>query len=154
MDIQFKQRLTGAVILVGLAVLIVPAVLTGPQAPSAVHRPPGEAAPVRSYTIDLSGATPPRITGEAAAPEAVVAAVVPRAGFAVQLGSFANIDTANLLAGKLRGAGFVVSLVPVNAGGHELQRVRVGPVADRAAAEALAVRLSASGYRGPIVPYP
>ena len=196
MDTQLKQRLTGAVILVALVVLIVPAVLTGPQLPQVPQLQPGEAGPLRSYTIDLSGASLPRAIRGAASvapvaatpppaqpteppttvpqatapqttaplavvpkavvppPQATTPASVQRDGFAVQLGSFANVDTANRLARDLRAAGFSVSLASVRAGGRELQRVRVGPVADRPAAEALLARLVASGHKGPIVPYP
>lgn len=193
MDTQLKQRLTGAIILVVLAVLVVPELLTGPPQSTAMRPSSGESAPIRSYTIDLTGAAPPRVTREpgpagdtapmapaplpapastptstaparAAAPvPAPLAApqqplggapTVSNAGFAIQLGSFANRDTASRLARELQAAGFRVSIAPVRAGGRELQRVRVGPVADRAAAEALLARLTAAGHKGPIVPFP
>src|SRR5688572_11676845 len=52
MDSRAKQRLTGAVILVALFVLLVPELLTGPKNP-----PSGAGAPadegLRRYTIDL-----------------------------------------------------------------------------------------------------
>ena len=214
---QFKTRLTGAVILVILAVLIVPELLTGPKTPAAKSRPADNATPLRSYTIDLTGATPPKATADAwptgtpaeaasspnragapanaaaasaavtgvnptpaitarssttsassassAAPPAAArplparahnSAVTPRvaAGFVVQLGSFANHDTATRLAKELQSQGFTVSTTTIAAGGRQLLRVRVGPVADRAAAEALLKRLTAIGHKGPIVPYP
>jgi DedD protein len=52
-----KERLTGAIILVALMVLLVPELLTGPirsapQTPAVT--PPTEGAPLRSYTIKLS----------------------------------------------------------------------------------------------------
>ena len=207
MDTQLKKRLTGAVILVILAVLIVPALLTGPKAPAERAAAPDDSAPIRSYTIDLTAATPPRATdGPAAAPTTATASpsaqaqpsatppaaasasppaptlapapgvpaamtspmatpaaaaaskpvspVSPATGFAVQLGSFANVDTAKRLASDLRARGYKVSLAPVQAGGRQLQRVRVGPVATRAAAEALAIKLAAAGHKGPVVPFP
>jgi len=58
-----KERLTGAIILVALIVLLVPEVLTGPirSAPRAVAvTPSGEGAPLRSYTINLSDEAHPR----------------------------------------------------------------------------------------------
>jgi cell division septation protein DedD len=73
-DSQFKQRVTGAVILVLLAVLLVPELLTGPKSrpsgptSSATTQAQGDGAPLRSYDIDLSDtpqAAPP------AAPPAV-----------------------------------------------------------------------------------
>jgi DedD protein len=60
---QFKERLTGAVILVTFAVFIVPALLSGPPGPAVpASTTDGEGPPVRSYTIDLTdpvGARPP-----------------------------------------------------------------------------------------------
>lgn len=196
LDTQLKQRLTGAIILVVLVVLIVPALLQGPAAPPSRPAPATDAVPIRSYTIDLTGATPPQAGGVGAtampsapapapsnAPESAPpspAAATPSdsiankiaehvdsaaatgtppsaelgSGFAVQLGSFANHETVTRLTRELRAQGFTVSIVAVRAGGKALQRVRVGPVPDRAAAEALQQRLQAAGHRGPVVPFP
>ena len=56
MDSRAKQRLTGAVILVALFVLLVPELLTGPRNADA----PGTAAEdgMRRYTIDLNAPNP------------------------------------------------------------------------------------------------
>lgn len=55
MNTEFRNRLTGAVILVLVFVLIVPAVLTGPrQAPGTPVRTTEDGGRVRSYTIDLT----------------------------------------------------------------------------------------------------
>lgn len=66
-----KERLTGAIILVALIVLLVPELLTGPirSAPAAA-RPPmsGEEAPLRSYKINLGDDT--RAEGTAIQPSA------------------------------------------------------------------------------------
>ena len=49
-----KERLTGAIILVALLVLLVPELLTGPGNSKMAAKPAGaEGAPLRSYTIDL-----------------------------------------------------------------------------------------------------
>ena len=58
MDSRAKQRLTGAVILVALFVLLVPELLTGPREADA---PEGAAADegMRRYTIDLDASAPP-----------------------------------------------------------------------------------------------
>lgn len=100
METQLKQRLTGAVILVALAVLLVPEILSGPPerraeptqiaantvpaAPSEVATAdPSEAGELRSYTIDLSSdGAPMAATEPAAAPE-------------VASGPAANPDTNN-----------------------------------------------------------
>lgn len=52
MDSRAKQRLTGAVILVALFVLLVPELLTGPKSPPAIAVAPTEEG-LRSYTIDI-----------------------------------------------------------------------------------------------------
>jgi len=56
MDLRAKQRLTGAVILVALFVLLVPALLTGPHGADAPGTPAEEG--MRRYTIDLNAANP------------------------------------------------------------------------------------------------
>jgi DedD protein len=71
MDSRAKQRLTGAVILVALFVLLVPELLTGPRNADA----PGTAAEdgMRRYTIDLNAANPPAtpVESQAAPPVAL-----------------------------------------------------------------------------------
>jgi DedD protein len=82
-DIQAKDRLTGAVILVALVVLVVPEILSGPERGTAGAVDPAASAPqMRSYTVDLgdirrgpesSAAAPanaPASTQSAAAPPA------------------------------------------------------------------------------------
>ena len=231
-----KERLTGAIILVTLIVLLVPELLSGPKGPAS-SAPAGTAStsseepPLRSYTINLgdeshsraaaagssgpampqpSGpeqpgmppgaalpgapeqsaprseaaaaqmapATPTAIPGQAAAPARSEAPkpihtaaatgklakahslTVPstasntRSGWAVQLGVFASRANAERLALNVRVKGFKASVSPVTSGGHKLFRVRVGPTADRSAAEELQGRLKAAGRPGgTVVPY-
>jgi DedD protein len=73
-------------------------------------------------------------------------------GWTVQVGVFAQADNANRLEKTLDGLGFpaVVSR-GTGSGGKPLYRVRVGPVADRAAAVALRDRLAAQGHKGSVV---
>lgn len=56
MDSRAKQRLTGAVILVALFVLLVPELLTGPKTSNSQTAPEEEG--LRRYTIDLSAPGP------------------------------------------------------------------------------------------------
>jgi DedD protein len=56
MDSRAKQRLTGAVILVALFVLLVPELLTGPKTSNG-HGAPAEEG-LRRYTIDLNATSP------------------------------------------------------------------------------------------------
>jgi DedD protein len=88
-SVQVKERLTGAIILVALIVLLVPELLSGPvrSAVKAVAAPSaGEEPPLRSYTINLaedgrghgaapaSAAEPPSLPAPAAAAEPAAAA--------------------------------------------------------------------------------
>ena len=229
-----KERLTGAIILVVLIVLLVPELLSGPKGPAAT--PPAatspnssEEAPLRSYTINLGddshsqGATAkasgpampqpstpeqptaaaaasssasdttqeapqapagtksevsrpepaaepshPRIAPETrtakvtapaskpTAPAAAARTEAPKAtgGWAVQLGVFASHENAERLALEVRVKGFRASVSPVTSGGRKLYRVRVGPTADRNAAQELQAKLKAAGRpAGTVVPY-
>ena len=58
MDSRAKQRLTGAVILVALFVLLVPELLTGPRGADAPEGAPTDEG-MRRYTIDLDASAPP-----------------------------------------------------------------------------------------------
>jgi DedD protein len=54
-DTRVKERLTGAIILVALLVLLVPELLTGPnRSAPATHAASSDGAQMRSYTIDLA----------------------------------------------------------------------------------------------------
>lgn len=74
-------------------------------------------------------------------------------GWAVQVGSFSSENNAQRLATRLREAGFDVYVTPFRQSGRELYRVRVGPVAGRAAAERLAARVR-DETDGPAKPVP
>jgi cell division septation protein DedD len=74
-------------------------------------------------------------------------------GWAVQLGVFASHENAERLAIEVRTKGFKVTVAPVTSGSRKLYRVRVGPAADRAAAQELQSRLKAAGRpAGTVVP--
>ena len=54
-DTRVKERLTGAIILVALLVLLVPELLTGPASSAGADHPPSaDGAQMRSYTINLA----------------------------------------------------------------------------------------------------
>jgi DedD protein len=67
MDSRAKQRVTGAVILAALFVLLVPELLKGPRATDAPASAPNDEG-MRRYTIDLNGSTPPASPGSSAQP--------------------------------------------------------------------------------------
>jgi len=82
------------------------------------------------------------------------AASTSESGWAVQLGVFASRENAERLALEVRVKGFKASVSPVTSGSRKLYRVRVGPTADRAAAQELQGRLKAVGRPGgTVVPY-
>jgi cell division septation protein DedD len=85
-DALVKERLTGAIILVGLVVVLVPELLSGPIRPAARARGPAssaEEAPLRSYTINLAdeshGGTSSLEMQPASAPSPSAPAVEPAA---------------------------------------------------------------------------
>lgn len=123
-----------------------------------------EAAATQSVapTLVTAPAAPPRAAASesaavpAAAPAAVPAATAPAVagppaaagGWQVQVGSFAQRVNAQRFAQELVAKGFKAQVSSSGSKNRELFRVRVGPVADRAAATALQARLAAQGYRG------
>jgi len=74
--------------------------------------------------------------------------------WAVQLGSFANKQNAEILAADLRKQGFAAFLSQLTTSSGQLQRVRIGPQKDREAADAMAARLLKAGHSGKVLPHP
>ncbi len=166
MDTDLKQRIIGAAVLFGLAVIFVPMILDGP-----VDRPSGP----QSTGVPLELPDPQAAETEteparepADRPEPVPTAdptPVPstrdqprtdgEAGWAVQLGSFSADGNADALATRMREAGFEAFVQRVEVSNGTMYRVRVGPVADREEAEALAVRVrERSGEPAVVVEHP
>lgn len=151
MDDALRQRLVGAVVLVLLAVIFVPAVLDGPDQPArhevALTLPePGAdgAAGVETHSFDLSATEQPGPGVEAPATGSPAAGAPPTIeAWAVQVGSFAGRDNAERLVARLVDAGFSAFLTQVEEGEGVRFRVRVGPEQDRRRAEVLAERLTA-----------
>lgn len=130
-------------------------------------RAAAEAARVRAASISGSAAV---VTGDAASPPAVGAAataapaVAPAAaavaaarasGFAVQLGAFARQDEAQALVTRARAAGFAAFEQRAPTASGVLWRVRLGPAADRAAAERMQSEAAAKlGISGIVVAHP
>lgn len=181
MDTSLKHRLTGAIILIAIAVVFVPELLSGRNTLAPTAEPvlveQGSGVPIRSYEIDLTDPTSPpqRQTSEvttsattpvATPPAAPVVATAPpstpsvaatsavRGGYVVQLGSFSSRAGAERLAGEVRRRGFDVRVTEVRVGSRELHRVRVGATAPKDAADALASRLRALGHTGRVVSDP
>jgi DedD protein len=208
MDENLKARLIGASILVVLAVILVPELLSGRKQAATVAA--GEdARATRTYTIDLGGAVAagsrlpadaapaPAALPEVKANPATAAAAVPdpvavpdvaapadagpevsapsstppgpapvtrpladevkpaaattKGGLAVQVGAFGSAATARKLVDDLKGDGYSAYIAPLAKGGKTLYRVRVGPVADRAAADKLAAQLKGRNLPATVV---
>ena len=110
----------------------------GPD-PSSAPPPPGRMPEPAAQPL-ARPAPPARI--ERARQPAQVSAAPPRAGrFAIQVGAFAQSESAQRLADGLRGKGMDVYLSPGTQDGAARWRVRVGPLASRAEAERLAARI-------------
>ncbi|MGE8217811.1 MAG: SPOR domain-containing protein [Stenotrophomonas maltophilia] len=94
----------------------------------------------------------------AAAAKPVTAPAAPAAssvGFAVQLGAFGQAAEANALRDKVRAAGFSAFVEQVRTDKGTLNRVRVGPVANRAEAENLKAQVASKvGVAGMVRPHP
>ena len=177
MDPRIRERLIGALVLVGLIVLLVPAVLRGPG--TATDPPP--ASESRSVEIFLDGAAgPAERDGLVPEPEisqvtpAIPAPVAPKTiesqpvpetipakptsaqqpAWAVQLGAFSSRSKADGLVARLRSRGYSAFVLEYRAGGQLLHRVRVGPEQDRARAVAIAERLRNDGFQPVVAPHP
>jgi DedD protein len=74
--------------------------------------------------------------------------------WAVQLGSFGNQQNAERLAAELRQQGQAAFLSQVMTASGQLHRVRVGPQADRASADAVAAQLRKAGHDVKVLPHP
>jgi DedD protein len=78
-------------------------------------------------------------------------AATPRHGWAVQLGSFASRSNADRLVHRLQGTGGSFYVVSGGSGSSLRYRVRMGPLADRSAAERALAKLKAQGHPATIV---
>lgn len=126
-------------------------------APSpATTTPVAATAPVKSEPLPPAPAKPEPAKPVAVAPKPETkpapapAAPKPAAsatGFAVQMGAFTDAAQATALRDSLRGKGFSAFVEKVNTDSGSLNRVRVGPVATREAAEALKAKLGSGQVR-------
>ncbi len=116
-----------------------PALTKVPPKPVATT-PPVVPETVREPVRDLSR--------EPVAPAETAPTRVNGGDWIVQLGSFSQRANADRLAADLKRKGFSVFIQSGGGTSGNFFRVRAGPVADRPAAEALARRLTAAGFKG------
>lgn len=175
MDTPTKQRLVGAAVLIALAVIFLPMLVKGPAPDSGasdvpLEMPPepgdvetrelplvvpqaGEGgvtgpAPVESEderlpTVDTADAADEATPGGAMQPAAVAGG-----DYAVHFGAYASRGDADTVAGQLRSSQLPGYVEQATLNGRQVWRVRIGPYATRADAEA--ARLRAADVRGDI----
>ena len=171
MEPALKQRVVGAVVLVALAVIFLPMLIKGPAPESGVSdvplklpdAPQGDdaiqtrelplvtpgAAPASGVVgMDASGA-PSADTGATAATDtqpAASSAMLPAGtaggNYAVSFGRYASTADADKVVAALRAAQLTGYQEPITDNGRSLYRVRIGPFATQADAEAARLRAS------------
>lgn len=161
-----KERLTGAIILVGLVVVLVPELLNGPIRPAArVHGPgtPAEEPPLRSYTINLAdeprggsgafgmpaGNSPPAPAAEPAAAGRILrstaaATATTATPSATRIASALPAHAPPTSAASTSAAPASASAAPAASGSGYV--VQLGSFASRSNAERLAQQVHALGY--------
>jgi DedD protein len=163
-----KERLTGAIILVALIVLLVPELLTGPvrSAPRvAAAASSAEEPPLRSYTINLADDAHPRTTlasgpeqptpVPASAQVADTPAPPPPAAQAPPVSAPAPVAAAKPAVAKpaetkpaaTRVAAVKAAAPPADSSGSGAWLVQLGSFASHANAERLAQQLRDGGYK-------
>ncbi|TAM46940.1 MAG: hypothetical protein EPN55_03915 [Gammaproteobacteria bacterium] len=175
--VNLKHRIIGAVILVSLAVIFLPIIFSEREPPAelkAISEIPGRGAtsgvpsapapssaeyappaPVSEISTAVPEKTPAVPAPEKAPAKAAVVGAKPAKGWAVQVGVFANTANAAKLADKLKGQGHHVLLENIAQGSEKRVRLRVGPFADKVAAQQAQARIQkASGVAGTVQAYP
>lgn len=159
-----KQRLIGAIVLVALAVIFLPMLVTGPArnstADSVPLEVPGAPANAQFETRELplaaptggssglQGAAPLQDTAAPSAPSVDTAPTVAAGDFAVSFGAYATKADADAVIAHLKGAQLPGFSEQATISGKQAWRVRVGPFADRAQAES--ARLQAVKIRSDV----
>lgn len=180
---QLKRRLTGAIVLISLAIIFIPMLLdgrsvdqqleagipqrdTGPFDEQLAEARPEPIIPISGELASRDAspaagvaqvvapvAPPPRVQPEPAMDPEPVAATLH--GWVIQVASFSRADNAEEVAGRLRSAGFDTRIEQAQVKGKTVYRVQVGPEADKARAEGLLQRIrSTVQLEGRLLAYP
>jgi len=162
MDTPTKQRLVGAAVLVALAVIFLPMLVKGPAPDSGVSDVPLDIPnqpPSGMETRDLPLVSPqagdegalgtsapsagerlPTVDTSDAGAAQMQPASVAGGNYAVHFGSYASRSDANTIVGQLRGSQLPGYSEQATVNGRNAWRVRIGPYATRADAEAARLR--------------
>jgi DedD protein len=116
------------------------------NAPPRVDAHPEDSTPQAVVTTNTPKPPPP---GPVKPPEPEPAAAPATGRFAVNLGIYADEAHANTLIGKVKKLGYSAFSAPTQYQGKSALRVRVGPFADRAAAEAARLKIKQSEPKVP-----
>ena len=123
--------------------------------PAAVVAKPATATTTLSTAASAAGHAPATATKAKAVTPAPASPAAAGRGYVVQVGAYRTEDEALALRNRLRAAGFTAFSERVQLDSGTLYRVRVGPTADRDAAEQVRVALSQkTGLSGMVVAYP
>jgi len=130
-----------------------PEALPAPEAPApAENSSVATAAPAAVATVAKPVAAPATTPAMPAEPPPAEPAAVAAGKFVVNIGSFSNLANANALVDKLRAQKLPVIADKVSLASGTAMRVRVGPYADRATAEAARLRAEeVTGTAGKVV---
>lgn len=124
------------------------------QASTAVQPEPVRSEPANPV-VEPPTATATAAPARPAANPLASGGAAPTSGrWAVQIGSFSKEATAERVAKQLRDQGRSAFVMPVKSGGATLYRVRIGPLQDRASAEAALRDVKSSAPGAAIVPHP
>lgn len=157
MDTPLKHRLIGAIVLVALAVIFLPALVKGPtvegSATAVSLRVPGAPDEGQFQTRELplvvpGGVTPSSLPAPVAvtdkavvdAAEAAVPAAVAAGDYVVNYGAYDSQANARIVVDSLSRGGLKAFDESTTVAGRPAWRVRIGPFADRAAAEAARIK--------------
>lgn len=177
-----KQRLVGATVLVALGVIFIPMLLERsnddarlsvsmeipPSPPIDFINPASEASeiaeikPMPSMEEALRPIKQRQQADDASAAKKPEKSTAPAANkqqdskqgaqWIVQIGSFSREVNADVLKDKLRSAGFAAYVESATVNTGPIYRVRLGPLEERAAAEAMVKKLDQSGgYKGIVI---
>ncbi len=101
----------------------------------------------------VAAPTPPAAQPQAVSkPPTNARPTVASAGWTVQLGSFASKVNAESLKRQLKAEGFNAYIAPIGTSAHQRFRVRLGPIADRAAAAGIMAKLQAHRHASTLLP--
>jgi len=124
--------------------------------PTERNLPEPEREPVVARTEPATSPSSDPRTPQGSAPRALASepAIPTSKGWAVQLGSFSNRDSAERLAREFQAERYDAFVMPVKSGAATLYRVRLGPMKDRSAAEEALKRAKVKVSGAAVVAHP